>query len=194
MKNDRYQYSPIVRKLVIFQFAASIFGVILFATAVMRSGTDKHWLEPVTSILSIFLFLFIQYTSVWDFGSRDRITVDSGKMEYNRFIGLKAALFANVPNFILGVGCFLFRFIGIYAGESFEKVALVLMKIAQFWEGMYMGMFSWFLPVGASPTGQSLYMLCFVAYTIPSLIIVSLAYNAGYNNVASLRIKKKENK
>lgn len=191
MEIKKYDYSPIVRKLLLFQFAAAIFGIILFSTAVMRSGTDKHWLEPVTSILSVFFFLFIQYTTVWDFGAKDRISYESKKMEYDRFIGLKAGLYANLPNFILGFGCFLFRFIGIFLGTSFEAIALILMKISQFWQGMYMGMFSWFLPTDATPFGQSCYMLCFLAYTIPSLLIVYLAYNAGFNNVASLRITKK---
>ena len=81
MKKFFHDYSYSMVKMFVNQFAISIFGVSLtFATTQAHMGSDG--LDVFTLIVSLFstvFYLFLIYTLSWELGSKDRVSVDSGR-------------------------------------------------------------------------------------------------------------------
>lgn len=190
--NIKYDYKTPIKKLILNQFGAALLGIMLF----MASGSTV-WLTIITSLFSIGFYMVITYTSMWDIGSKDRLKFDGGRLDKNYFRITKAALFANIPNIILGLICVLCT-----AFDSMKNSAVVLCRIIiLFWESMYSGILWYLMPktaegayaVVANPKGTFIMML-FLAIIIPSLVSATLGYIAGFNNFVIIPKKKKENK
>ena len=99
MKNffERYSYSVV--KMFLNQFGIGIFGAVL---ALATSGISDLFLA-LTSVGSIMFYLFLLYTVIWEVGSKDRISSDSGKLESRPYFGFVLSFIANIPNFIVAM-------------------------------------------------------------------------------------------
>ena len=96
-------------RLLINQVGITIFSLILY-TSLGAVNIEEGMKRGVNAALSVFSMLFyfaLLYTVAWDWGAKDKIRIDGGRMEPDPLKGTKMAFFANVPNFILTFVCVL---------------------------------------------------------------------------------------
>ena len=180
MKNfmSRYSYESVV--LLIYQIAIGVFGMVLALAAGMA---DNDALRTVTSVFSVLFLLFLQYTAVWKIGANDRISCDlhGGSADYT--VPLKMWLLSNSLNLFLALLISLgMWFEGAGILSSVGGIATVIKLIT---EGMYTGLLA--INVGGAPLNS--YWFMHFLTTVPSCLMILVAYVLGFNNV-TMRKKK----
>ena len=89
-------------KLIVNQIGITIFSLVLYTA--IGSIEDESLYSKIMVIMSIFALLFylsLIYTATWDYGARDKIRIDGGKLVPIKAKGLLLGLIANIPNIIL---------------------------------------------------------------------------------------------
>jgi len=192
MKGFFKQYSYNVVKNLVNQFAISVFGAFL---SMATTAAKNDILSVTVSIFSILFYLFLVYTTTWEVGSKDRVSVDVGKKSYRPNTGLIIALVSNLPNFIIAL---LFLAIRIPAlPDKFAGTAdFILRLISMLFEGMYAGVM---MTIKVSSDGTTLLKTWWAYFIIiiPALVTSWIAYYAGYKNfrlIAPLFDKKNKKK
>ena len=181
---NKYNYMPLVKKLLLCHFGAAIMGI-------MVSFSNNTYLNIVTSLLSFAFYMYILYTSVWDIAAKDKLAIDGKRMAADKLVGLKAALYANVPSFALAGLCIIGRALGAFASFDFgNTIAYWANILARFWNGMYIGIFVVLQPASPSELEAVLYMFIYLAATVPALVMCFLAYNAGIKGFRLIPEKK----
>lgn len=177
-----------VKKLLLNQFGGAVLGIML-SSAAMAS----RYLNLATSILAIFFYLFLQYTTIWETGARDRIRVDGGRAAENKWQGLQIGLLANGPNILLAVLVILLTVVGVLGQWQWAGNAdVVLTVIARFWQGMYNGVIIFVVPKGLSGAQTILSTLIYAAIILPSLVVTAVGYRMGYMNRRIFPERKKK--
>ena len=137
-KDNSYE----IVKLFINQIGITIFSLVLYTAA--SSIEDAALFSKIRMALSVFAILFfyaLLYTVAWDYGARDKIKIDSGKLVESKFGGLKMALFANLPNFLLAFLATLFIGLYILTGvEGFFTAFGVFNLVVRFLSSMFLGL------------------------------------------------------
>ena len=131
-----------VVRLFINQIGIAIFSLILY-TAVGMVDLDQSSKLGINVALSVFAVLFyfsLLYTVAWDLGAKDKIRIDGGRMNADKFKGAKLAALANVPNFILAFICTLTFAIYLISGSAVSyTVSGVFNTIVRLFMSMYLG-------------------------------------------------------
>ena len=136
-KNNSYE----IMKLFINQVGITIFSLVLYTAA--GSIEDEALGSKIRIALSAFAVIFyfaLIYSAAWEFGARDKIRIDGGKMEKAPLSGLKMAMIANIPNFIFAFLATLF--IGLYIvseTDALYSVFAVFNLIIRFFSAMFLG-------------------------------------------------------
>ena len=177
MKSFFKQYSYNIVKTLVNQFAISVFGIMLAMAATAAKNTA---LTIFGSIFSIVFYLFLIYTTTWEVGAKDRISVDVGKKPYRPHTGLMLSLLANIPNFIIALGYTVF-----YPFSNQEWAAntcAVFSILSIIFEGMYRGILS---VIKVAPLGQQMFTFwwSYFLIIIPALVTSWIAYYTGFRNV-----------
>jgi hypothetical protein len=174
---ERYSYQSVV--LFLNQIAIAIFGLVLALAAGMAKN---EVLKIVTSSFSIVFFLFLQYGTAWKVGAEDRVSIDLGKMKKDLSVPVKMWLLSNSVNLLLAVfitlGMLLPDVAVFSSGGGVGATAALLI------EGMYTGILS--LDVLGAPLNS--YWFMYFAITLPSLLVVFVAYVLGVKNVTFTRL------
>lgn len=171
MKQFFTENSKIIGKLVLNQFGATFFGIMLLLAA-SSSGNLRTRLELFASIFATLFYLFLLYNVLWEKGGQDRIKIDGGRAVKSPLKGLYIALVANIPNFILAALVIVsdpFKATHIWAGN----LNFISRIICLLWEGMYAGIVAFFAPNNP---------LIHLVDIFPALLICELAYYLGLNN------------
>ena len=183
---NKYNYMPLIKKMILCHFGAAIMGIMI-------SFSNNTYLNIFTALLSFAFYMYILYTSVWDIGAKDKLAIDGKRMAADKLVGLKAALFANIPSFILAALCIIGRALGAFASFDFgNTIAYWANILARFWNGMYIGIFVVLQPAAPSELEAVLYMFIYLAATVPALLMCYLAYNAGIKGFRIIPEKKKD--
>ena len=127
-------------KLYINQIGLAIFSFVLY-TAVGSMG-DESFIDGLNIGISIFSMIFyfaLLYNVSWEYGAKDKIRADANKIYFDKFKGLKMALFACVPNVALSLITAVFGF--IYRISSLE-LAAVISGVANFFMRITMSMYN----------------------------------------------------
>lgn len=201
LKTNSYE----ITKLFINQIGITIFALVLYTAA--GSIEDEALYSKISVLLSVFAVAFyyaLLYTAAWDFGAKDKIKIDSGKMTSSPYTGLKMALIANIPNFVIAF--FAALFVGLYiltGTEAFNTVFVVFNLIIRFicsmFLGIIQGIFS-FLKTSDTESKQFFvyYFWQSVAYfVVPifTIMVTHIGYVFGLKNkriFGALCAKKKE--
>ena len=174
-----------VVRLYVNQFGITIFSLILYFSASIVA--DEAWRLTIYFLISIFSTLFFYaliYYTAWEFGGKDRIRIDAGRMEYNKYKGLYLGLFAAVPNLffsvlsILGKGLYMITGAGIF--DVFFAIPNVLLR---FTSAMYMGALKYlFNPIQAANADVMflLQSVGFLILTVGGALIVHFGYYMGH--------------
>lgn len=129
-------------KLYITQIGIAIFSFMMYSAVGMINpdSTVPIVFSVIVSVFSTGFFFALLYCSAWEWGGKDKIRIDAGKMSPHSLKGLKMSLFANVPNFlftVLGIISFLFCLFGI--DSVFAVIGSICALIFRFTEMMYQG-------------------------------------------------------
>ncbi len=175
MKEFFSKYSYTMVKMYITQFAIGLVGGVL----AMATSAAGDTMMIVTGIFAALFYLFMLYTTIWEIGSKDRISVDIGKAKNKPFKGFLITLCANLLNIIVATVYTVCWFIS-RGGEGVATNIASIMRIFTFFsEGMYYGLMS-ALTVG----GQQLFVYWWSYYIIiiPAILVGGLGYFLGTKN------------
>lgn len=192
---DGHSYKLPMKKLILNHFGAALLGIMLTSACGLNT-----FLNVATSVLAAVFYMIINYNAMWDIGAKDRARAEGGRLTYDPFYGLKAALMGNIPNFVLAFLCTAFTALGAFGSiKFFANAAYITNAVARFWNGMYTGILVSIIPhtesgalVQLTGAQSVMYMLLYFAIIIPSLIICPLGYLAGYKGFRIIPEKKKE--
>ena len=98
--------SSVIARLIITHIGMSVFGLVIFL-ATNQQG-DKLML--LASLFALFFFAVITYTTMWEYGSKDKPAIDAGRLKFAPWTPFFAALVAEA----LGIAMIL-----VYLGTSF---------------------------------------------------------------------------
>ncbi len=177
MKEFWSENSKIISKLLLNQFGATFFGLMIVAAA-SAAKSQKAWLMLFASCFAAIFYVFLLYNLVWERGGRDRIKVDGGRAVAKPLTGLWISLCANIPNFILAALVLIsdpFKASYEWAGN----MNLISRALCLLWEGMYAGIVSYF-----SPNNPIIHLL----YIFPAIFVTTLGYLLGFSNKRILSI------
>lgn len=172
-------------RLYINQFGITIFSLMLYFSASIVM--DAKWTLTLYLLISLFSTLFffaLVYFAAWEFGAKDRIRIDAGRMEYNKNKGLYLGLFAGVPNFLFAFLSILGKGIYMLSGSGFFNVLFAIPNtLLRFTSAMYMGMLKFiFDPASSAVTDLSflLQSVGFLALSACAAFVVHFGYRMGY--------------
>lgn len=177
---SEYGYSSV--RMFVDQFALALFGVSLTIAVSSLEDAKYHWLVYAVSVFSVLFYFTLIYSIPWNHGAKDRISVDFNKKDKNLLLGLYIGLVANIPNFILAI------LSGILAFCGSEATAAGVRMIGVALQGMYLGLLQ--LKIGDIPLNSMWWMLFVVI--IPSLVVSTIAYIAGFSNFRVFKFKEKK--
>lgn len=199
MKNFVSENSKLIRKLLVYQFGAAFFGIL-----VNSSAGRLPWLNWLTGIFAILFYIYLLYGAVWDEGARDRIRVDGGRMTEDKNKGLKVALIANIPNMLIGVCMVVFTVINVLSSAEWSgNIAAIANAAGVLWEGMYVGVLTAIFPQYDYATQTTIAFtdfqiimraVSFLIIVLPALASCYAAYRLGFNGVAVFRTSNKSEK
>lgn len=186
MRDFWSENKKIIGKLLLNQFGATFFGIMLVMPA-YAAKSQKDWLMLVTSCFSVFFYVFLIYSVMWERGGQDRIKVDGGRAVMKPLTGLWVSLIANIPNFIISAIILISNplkttFDWATSMNSIGRGASLI------WEGMYAGIVSYF-----SPFNPIIHLLII----IPALLTSVGGYLLGMNNrriLSAFELKQPKNK
>lgn len=161
-------------KMFATQCAISIFGLVL----VMASVYAKSFaLQVGTSIGSVVFYLFLLYTSVWEMGAKDCLSVQHRHMKAQPLKGLYISLIANLLNFLLAIGILLGL---LFADVSFFSSLGGICKIVDIVvQSMYAGILT--ITVGGNALNS--YAFVYFLTPLPALLTCWLGYFLGTKNI-----------
>jgi len=92
--------SDLIVKMIVHQIGLTVFGFLLNSCASV-SGNES--LGLIFGIFSAVFYLFLLYVLMWEYGTKDKIRIEAGRMKRDVFKGAKIALVAEIPNLFLAV-------------------------------------------------------------------------------------------
>ena len=171
-------------RLFVNQIAISIFGLVL---AIACGRVENEVLKIAASVGAILFYLFLLYAAMWEIGSKDKISVECGKIQPVPLTGLYISLIANSLNIVLALLITVCSFAP--EGGSLHAVGAISSVIALFIEGMYTGILS--LDFNGLPLND--YWFSYFIIILPSLAVSVFAYWFGVKGYHFSRILIPEN-
>ena len=166
-------------RLYVNQLGIMIFSMLLY-TAVGSFENDKLF-TPLSIFVSLFatcFYLVLIYYVVWEIGAKDKIRIDGGRAEPCQYKGLIMGLFANIPNFVLGIFTLIFLMLSLATGnENINSVFFLFSLIMRFHASMYMGTINECVP--KIPTETLIETVLFTVIPLISVLVTHLAYTLG---------------
>lgn len=184
LKNNFYD----ILRLYINQIGITIFSLVLY-TAINMVDDEKLniGIKVAISVFACLFYFVLLYTASWDYGGKDKIRIDAGRLEENKFKGIVMALWANVPNFFLAGICAISYLLNMSFEIGFFEVLSNLFNLfVRFTMAMYLGVLQGIFNFLKNDTALY-YFWQSVGYVIMPLFAV-LATHVGY--IFGLRNKK----
>ncbi len=154
-------------------------GVTVFGTVLTIATKDNSTLLLLSGLLSIGLYLYLNYTVCWEIGAKDKIRVDGGRLKYSPAKGFIISLGANIPNILFAL---LIGF-GILVNTTWGgNLSLVSYAILHLLNGMYNGIMKLLFDSVSAHLWWG-----YIVATLPSIIICGLAYFLGSKNIRILK-------
>ncbi len=171
--------------MFVTQIAIGLFGAVLsFAV----SGISDTFLT-ITSVFSILFYLFLIYTTAWEIGAGDRISMDVGKMKRRPYLGFILSLIANIPQIIIATVYSVCMAVGQGAEGIATNIAAVMKVIMLFIDGMFFGLLTT-ISIGnridiygnVVPNELFNFSWSYFIIIIPAVLTCGLAYWLGTKN------------
>lgn len=167
-------------RLLVNQIGITIFAMMLYTAAgVVEDEAFGDGVILAVSVFSILFYLFLLYTAAWDLGAKDKIRIDSGRMERCGGKGALMALIANIPNFVLAIGSVVT--LGIFMASSvdgFYSAFAVFNLIMRLFMSMYLGVIQ--MACSALKDSHNLYFLIQSVGYLLAPVLPILTTHFGY--------------
>ncbi len=187
-------------RLYVNQLGIMIFSMLLYtAVGSFENAALSNALSIFVSVFSTCFYLVLIYYAVWEIGAKDKIRIDGGRLERCNQKGLVMCLFANVPNFLLGILTVILLALFMLTGnDGIYAAFLIFNTIMRFHESMFLGFITAIVPTGLS-AGDIDYVeflieaILFTVLPIVSVAVTHLAYQLGLREkkIFSLLLGKK---
>lgn len=129
-----------ILRLYINQIGITIFSLVLyFSVSMLEDEVISLRLKVAISVFAMLFFFALLYTAAWDWGAKDKIRIEGGKMKKNLAKGALMALFANVVNFVLAAGCVISIWMYIKGVESALSASQIFNLFLRMTNAMYIG-------------------------------------------------------
>lgn len=129
-----------ILRLYINQIGITIFSLVLyFSVSMLEDKVISLRLKIAISIFAMLFFFALLYTAAWDWGAKDKIRIEGGKMKKNRAKGALMALFANAINFFLAAGCIISIWMYIKGVDSALSASQIFNLLLRMTNAMYIG-------------------------------------------------------
>ncbi len=89
--------SSIIARLIITHIGMAAFGAVLF----LATNLHGDGVMLVTSIFSAVFYAVIVYTTMWEYGSKDKPAIDAGRLALKPSKGFLTAILAESVSFLL---------------------------------------------------------------------------------------------
>ncbi len=118
-------------KLFINQLGITIFSFFLytaFDVGIKDNDSAKSATYIAVSVISILFFCFLLYTVAWEWGAKDKIRIDGGRLKEFKYKGALISFYANVINFVIAAVAFttVLIFMLTYSETSLFDPSLVI--------------------------------------------------------------------
>ena len=170
-------------RLIINQVGITIFSLVIYfsvGSIDIESELLNNLIRIFISVFSMLFYYSLIYTISWDWGAKDKIRIDAGRMKPDKIKGLKMALVANVPNFILSLTCIIS--LGIYClgaewlNNFYGKVTLLNKLWLAIYQGIIHGVFSGF----SQDPNQNIWLeLTYLVIPAIAILVTHLGYTLG---------------
>ncbi len=177
MKKFLKEHSYTIVRLVGFQLVSALLG---FITASATSAMSADWAFPASSVFCIAFYLMIIAVICYEYGQKDGIRIEAGKMQKNPYKFFLLGLIANSLNFILGAVAVIGRLIisaplsGVLADSyspawlaSLQEICAVIARAIQ---SMYLGLIQ---------TISAYNVVLLLIIPIPAVLTAGIAYLVG---------------
>ena len=160
----------LIVKLYVNHIALAVYG-LLMAIIGLTIGEKSMDGNPVISYIfggiAVILYLGILYVNFWELGASDKIKIDGGRLEYNKFTGLIISLFANIPTILFGI-------LGMLSGYIQSEFLEFSRIIDHYYSGMYISI------LGALSRGEALvFPPIYLLIAVPALVTSMVSYILG---------------
>lgn len=183
LKENSYE----IVKLFINQVGITIFSLVLYTG--LNFSADTNTSLKITLFLSVFATLFylvLLYFAGWEYGSKDKIRIDSGKYKAMPLKGLLLSVYANMINFVLALISVVFFAIFMGGGsEVFKLIAGVCETILGFITAMFLGIIN-NICAGLSADDTFTHFirsLCYGLFPLLGVFATQLGYSLGLKNI-----------
>lgn len=173
--------SYLIFKMMVNQLGMMMFGMVLS----MATYSDDR-LHIATSVFAVGFYMVLLYMMCWEYGQKERVKVDHGRLPYMPLKGLYMSLCANVVNILLAILTIVgFVFITDMANKQ-PLWAYRLYDSARFFALMIQAMFIGLVNLHRSMNNGDINPLVFVLIILPALSASTLGYFLGLKDVRLL--------
>ena len=130
-----------ILRLYINQVGITIFSLVLYFSAAMIENKEMALtLKVVISVFAMLFYFALLYTAAWDWGAKDKIRIDAGRLVCKKGKGALMSLIANLINFVLAAICIIATLVFISNGsKSAESLNQIFNLILRLTNAMYIG-------------------------------------------------------
>ena len=175
MRNFLKENGAFIKRLLLNQFGLTIFGIMTVMTgaaidnAMSGEGAVQRTCMFWVSVFAIIFYMFVDYAAIKEEGQRDKIRADAGRIKRDSWRGVKIALAASLPCFLLGILSIIFGALGAESGLALEwagSACGVTKLIALIIQAMYWGVL---LGVTGVATIAEIPAFCYLIIPLPGL-------------------------
>ncbi len=160
-------------RLYINQLGITIFSLVLyFSVASIEAESTRELIKAGVSLFATLFYFALIYTAAWDYGAKDRIRVDGGRMKEQKWKGIVMGVLANVLNFFfIGICLISYAFTDVaFFAQSFDICNLLM----RFTEAMYLGTVQFIFR-----SNMLLQTVGFLIFSLISIFVIHLGYTLG---------------
>lgn len=176
MKSFFNKYSFIMVKMFVHQCVIGLFGNVL---ALFTASVNSTPLTIAIGLFSILFYFFLIYMLIWEVGSKDSTTINSGRTRYLPTTGMFIALGAAIPNLFLALlhsVCLPFA----NSSEILSGFCGISRIVMLFIEGMFTGIMS-VIKIGGVAINN--YWWTYFIIALPVIPVAATAYILGVKNI-----------
>ena len=188
--------SDSIVKLFVNQIGVAIFSMFLYtaAGAINSEDNTRLLIKVLISIFSIAFYYVLIYTVTWEVGAKDKIKIDSGRLEDEKGKGILLGIFANLFNFVIISSALIIYAIFLSGGnEGFKAAFAILNLIFRFFVSMYLGLIQ-LITSGIANEG-TLYLIqtaLFLIFSFVSALVTYISYKLGRKDFRIIKYKSRK--
>lgn len=186
------QNSYDIVKLYINQIGITIFSLIMYTAGGMikEGGGISLSLQVGISVFSTLFYFVLIYTAAWDWGAKDKIRIEGGRINRDSFKGLKMSAMANSINAILTLVMIIFgAFASGFATSAYSVASMFSFLTMSMYHGITRGVLSLFTN-DLSVAYRPLLGLGYLLLAIVSILVTHMGYRFGLKEKKIFSFKK----